>query len=74
MLNTLKALRTKNRWTQEELAARLGIKQEEISCYEKGVHVPSEERLTALGSVFNVSPPENLLLPYEEFILLGKKV
>ena len=73
MLNTLKALRTKNRMTQEELAARIGIKQEEISYYEKGVHVPSEERLAALGEVFKVSPPEHLLLPYEEFILLGKK-
>lgn len=51
----IKQLRTEKKWTQAELAERLGIRQKQISAYERGTNVPSTEVLIKLAETFDVS-------------------
>ncbi|HEX7057746.1 MAG TPA: helix-turn-helix transcriptional regulator [Bacilli bacterium] len=48
-------LRDKNKWTQEELAKKLGISRAALSHYEKGRREPDFATLTKLADVFSVS-------------------
>jgi len=51
----IKQLRQEKRWTQEELANKMGIKQKQISAYERGVNSPSTDILIKLAEVFDVT-------------------
>lgn len=51
----IRRLRQERKWTQEELADKLGIQQKQISAYERGANNPSTDVLMKLASVFDVS-------------------
>ncbi|MEW6585883.1 MAG: helix-turn-helix transcriptional regulator [Nitrospirota bacterium] len=51
----IKQLRLERNWKQAELAEKLGIRQKQISSYERGTTNPSTEVLIKLAEVFNVS-------------------
>jgi transcriptional regulator with XRE-family HTH domain len=51
----IRQLRQEKRWTQAELAQRLGIHQKQISAYERGVNTPSTEILIRLSDILDVS-------------------
>ena len=56
----LKNLRRREGWTQEELAAKLGIKRSLIGAYEEGRAEPKAELLMKIANLFSV--------PLEQFI------
>jgi transcriptional regulator with XRE-family HTH domain len=51
----IKRLRTERNWTQAQLAEKLGIRQKQISAYERSVTKPSTEILIRLADVLDVS-------------------
>jgi transcriptional regulator with XRE-family HTH domain len=51
----IRQLRQEHRWTQVELAERLGIHQKQVSAYERGVNLPSTDVLIKLAEAFDVS-------------------
>lgn len=51
----IRQLRQEQRWTQAELAERLGIHQKQISAYERGVNLPSTDILIKLAEAFDVT-------------------
>jgi transcriptional regulator with XRE-family HTH domain len=48
-------LRERQKWTQEELASKLGITRAALSHYEKGRREPDHEVLVKLADCFRVS-------------------
>ena len=50
----LKNLRTRNGWSQEELASRLHVVRQTVSKWEKGLSVPDADMLMRLADIFNV--------------------
>ena len=46
--NTLKTLRLQNKFTQAELAKKLGLTKSVISAYENGLRLPSYDVLTGV--------------------------
>lgn len=53
--NKIKALRTKNRFTQKQLADKLGLAQSTIGMIESGKRDVSFEILIKIADLFNVS-------------------
>ena len=53
--NTLKTLRLKERYTQAQLAQKLGLTKSVISAYETGLRLPSYDILINIAKIFNVS-------------------
>lgn len=53
--NTLKTLRLQNKFTQAELAKKLGLTKSVISAYENGLRLPSYDVLIHIARIFNVS-------------------
>lgn len=53
--NTLKILRLQNKFTQAELAKKLGLTKSVISAYENGLRLPSYDVLIHIARIFNVS-------------------
>lgn len=51
----IKQLRTERKWTQAELADRMGIRQKQISAYERGTNIPSADVLIKMSDAFDVS-------------------
>ena len=51
-MNTLKKLRKENGMNQAELAEKIGVKQNTVSGWEKGVRHPGIQMLLKLASVF----------------------
>jgi transcriptional regulator with XRE-family HTH domain len=51
----IRELRLRKGWSQEVLASRVGVRQKQISSYERSVNVPSGEILIALAKAFDVS-------------------
>ncbi len=51
----LQSLRKANRWSQQELALRLGVEQSYVSGMERGVFGPSFARLAKIAEVFNMT-------------------
>ena len=51
----IRELRQKMGWSQDNLAQRVGIRQKQISSYERGANVPSGDVLIALAKAFDVS-------------------
>lgn len=51
----VKELRKVKRWTQKELATKLGARVELLNKYECGVHVPPPEKLVELAEVLETS-------------------
>ena len=53
--NTLKSLRLQNKYTQAQLAQKLGLTKSVISAYETGLRLPSYDILIGIAKIFNVS-------------------
>lgn len=51
-------IRKRRRWSQGELARRLGVTRERVGNWERGDHAPPLEALAALGEVLRVSLDE----------------
>ena len=51
----IKALRKVKRWPQKELAARLGIRFQQLNKYESGLNTPPVEMLVALADALETS-------------------
>lgn len=51
----IRELRLSKSWSQEVLAEKVGVRQKQISSYERGVNIPSGEILIALAQAFGVS-------------------
>ena len=52
--------RKKNKFSQEELAARVGVSRQAVSKWELGDAVPEVEKLRLLAQVFSVTTDELL--------------
>lgn len=55
MDNNLKKLRLKNKLTQKELADIVGISQQQLSRYEKGINYPKIEIAKKISDFFKIS-------------------
>jgi hypothetical protein len=71
----LRRWRTAKCWTQAELAAHCGIKQNTISRYERAEHIPVRDHLEALISVTGLPTdalvrPEHFLEEHPDFLSL----
>ena len=53
--NTLKSLRLQDKYTQAQLAQKLGLTKSVISAYETGLRLPSYDILIGIAKIFNVS-------------------
>jgi len=51
----VRELRVRKGWSQQALAERVGVRQKQISSYERGINVPSGEILIALARAFDIS-------------------
>ena len=57
---TLKALRKKKGYSQEEAASRLSVVRQTVSKWEKGLSVPDADMLTRLADLYEVTVSELL--------------
>lgn len=64
----IKELRTKYKYTQTELAEKVGVTKSTIAAYENDSRLPSYEVLIKMANVFKVSI-DSLLLDRTEFTL-----
>lgn len=53
--SNIKHLRKNNRWTQQELANRLGKAKSTIACYETDTRTPNTSDIKAFCNLFHVS-------------------
>lgn len=60
IMHILKSLRAEKKWTQQDVATRLGIDRTTYAKYESGASEPNFEMLAALTALFEV--PTDLLL------------
>jgi transcriptional regulator with XRE-family HTH domain len=51
----LKDLRNKLRWTQKEVAAKIGLQLSQFNKYEGGMHVPPADKLIQLAELFGTT-------------------
>jgi len=51
----LRQLRLEKKWSQAELAEKVGVHQKQISAYERGTNNPSTDVLIKLAETFDVS-------------------
>ena len=56
--NKIRELRKQNRYSQEQIARKLGLTQGAISQWENGVTSPSPEQLIQLAEIFSVTVNE----------------
>ena len=59
----IRLLRQEKGWTQEELAGRVGLRQKQISSYERGATAPSSQTLIALAKALGASIDDLTQLP-----------
>ncbi len=52
----IRLLRMAKGWTQSELAAKTGVKLNQVHAWEKGRHVPMLQRRPIVAQVFGVQP------------------
>lgn len=60
----IREYRKKNNMTQKELGAKIGVKNNTISAYERGAISPEQDMLFELSKVFNISISD--LFPQKE--------
>lgn len=51
----IRQLRLERKWSQVELAEKVGVHQKQISAYERGANNPSTDVLLKLAKVFDVT-------------------
>jgi transcriptional regulator with XRE-family HTH domain len=52
----LELKRIERGWSQQDLARRLHVNQTLVSAYERGIKLPSLDRLVRLQRIFDVEP------------------
>jgi putative transcriptional regulator len=62
MKNTLRVLRAERRWSQADLAERLGVSRQTVNAIETGRYDPSLPLAFAIGRVFD-RPIERIFNP-----------
>jgi transcriptional regulator with XRE-family HTH domain len=55
MHERIRQLRQEKKWSQVELAEKIGVHQKQISAYERGANNPSTEVLLKLARIFDVT-------------------
>ncbi|MCX3071369.1 helix-turn-helix domain-containing protein [Providencia stuartii] len=65
--NKLKELRKKNGLTEKELGTYLGISQQQVSRYERGINCVNVDLLAKLSELFQV--PVKIFIPSDNVIL-----
>lgn len=65
LAETLKTLREDRKWTQKELAKKLGVDRRTLKNYEEGISFPPADIILRYTRIFGVSL---------EYIYYGKKV
>jgi putative transcriptional regulator len=65
MRNTLRVLRAERRWSQAELAERLGVSRQTINVIENGKYDPSLPLALKIGVLFS-KHVEDIFGPVEE--------
>ncbi|MDT0583684.1 MULTISPECIES: helix-turn-helix transcriptional regulator [Alteromonadaceae] len=65
MKNRLRVLRAENRWSQAELAEKLGVSRQAVNAIETGKHDPSLTLAFALAETFGKSI-EEIFCPKEQ--------
>jgi len=51
----VKALRKQRRWTQKELASKVGVRSAQLNKYECGYHAPPVDRLIRLAELLDTT-------------------
>ncbi len=69
--NRLKALRTRDNMTQNQLAQRLSLTKSVISAYENGQRMPSYDVLVHIARIYKVSTDYLLGMKSKRFIDLS---
>ncbi len=64
-MKTIRELREVRRWTQLELAIRLGVTPATVYSWERGKHAPTASKLRAIAQAFDVSMDEIALVDPE---------
>ena len=59
-MDAIRAHRKQRKWTQEELANRLGVERSAVAKWESGKARPQAARLVALAELFGCSVDELL--------------
>ena len=59
-MNKIKDYRKQQKWTQEELAKRLGVERSAVAKWESGKSQPQAARLVALAEIFGCTVDEIL--------------
>jgi putative transcriptional regulator len=62
MRNTLRVLRAERRWSQAELAERLGVSRQTVNAIETGRYDPSLPLAFSIGRIFG-QPIERIFSP-----------
>ena len=62
MKNTLRVLRAERRWSQADLAERLGVSRQTVNAIETGRYDPSLPLALAIGRLFG-QPIERIFNP-----------
>lgn len=62
MNNTLRVLRAERRWSQADLAERLGVSRQTVNAIETGRYDPSLPLALAIGRLFG-QPIERIFSP-----------
>jgi transcriptional regulator with XRE-family HTH domain len=69
-LRTLSVLRKKLGLNQTALAAKVKINQVDLSAQENSATpIIRKDAFAKLAEILDVDPPEDLLLPYEEYVI-----
>jgi len=59
-MNSIKRLRIKNGYTQQEVAKKIGITQKSVSLYERNLNTPTAKNLMKLSKLFGITVDELL--------------
>ena len=59
-MNRIQEYRKQKKWTQEELARRLGVERSAVAKWESGKSQPQAARLIALAEIFGCTVDEIL--------------
>lgn len=59
-MNRIQEYRKQKKWTQEELARRLGVERSAVAKWESGKSQPQAARLVALAEIFGCTVDEIL--------------
>ena len=72
MIINIKQKRKENGLSQSDFASKLGVKQNTVSCWERGLYLPSFEMLLKMSKIFNCTIDE-LIKDEDEDVKIQEK-